>query len=61
MSIHKMMRENTTPVSEMARAKHNSQISIAKAIGIILMVAGHSGCPEYMHDFIYGVFYKLNY
>lgn len=48
-----MMRENTTPVSEMARAKHNSQISIAKAIGIILMVAGHSGCPEYMHDFIY--------
>lgn len=48
-----MMRENTTSVSEMARAKHNSQISIAKAIGIILMVAGHSGCPEYMHDFIY--------
>ena len=28
-------------------------ISIAKAIGIILMVIGHSGCPEYIHDFIY--------
>lgn len=48
-----MMCENSTSVSEVARARHNSQISIAKAIGIILMVAGHSGCPEYVHDFIY--------
>ena len=35
------------------RCGHNRQISIAKAIGIILMVTGHSGCPEYLHDFIY--------
>lgn len=33
--------------------RHNRQVSIAKAIGIILMVTGHSGCPEYLHDFIY--------
>lgn len=37
----------------MTVAKHNSQVSIAKAIGIILMVVGHSGCPQYLHDFIY--------
>ena len=29
------------------------QITIAKAIGIILMVAGHSGCYDYMCSFIY--------
>ena len=34
-----MTCENSTSVSEVARARHNSQISIAKAIGIILMVA----------------------
>lgn len=28
-------------------------INIAKAIGIILMVIGHSGCPQWLHDFIY--------
>lgn len=28
-------------------------IDIAKAIGIILMVVGHSGCPAWLHDFIY--------
>ena len=28
-------------------------MSIAKALGIILMVMGHAGCPEYLHDFIY--------
>ena len=32
---------------------HNAQVSIAKALGIILMVMGHTGCPEYLHDFIY--------
>lgn len=32
---------------------HNAQVSIAKALGIILMVMGHSGCPQYLHDFIY--------
>ena len=32
---------------------HNAQVSIAKALGIILMVMGHAGCPEYLHDFIY--------
>lgn len=28
-------------------------INVAKAIGIILMVIGHSGCPSWLHDFIY--------
>ena len=32
---------------------HNAQVSIAKALGIVLMVMGHAGCPEYLHDFIY--------
>lgn len=32
---------------------HNAQVSIAKALGIILMVMGHAGCPGYLHDFIY--------
>lgn len=31
----------------------NNFISIAKAIGIILMVAGHSGCPAIMNRFLY--------
>lgn len=31
----------------------NNYISIAKAIGIILMVIGHSGCPALMSNFIY--------
>lgn len=31
----------------------NNFISIAKAIGIILMVAGHSGCPALMNNFLY--------
>ena len=33
--------------------KKNNFISIAKAIGIILMVAGHSGCPATMNRFLY--------
>lgn len=33
--------------------RHNSQVSIAKGIGITLMVVGHSGCPEYLHNVIY--------
>lgn len=28
-------------------------IDIIKGIGIILMVVGHSGAPDYVHDFIY--------
>ena len=32
---------------------HNAQVPIAKALGIILMVMGHAGCPGYLHDFIY--------
>lgn len=32
---------------------HNNYITIAKAIGIILMVMGHSHCPYYMEKFIY--------
>ncbi len=32
---------------------HNNYFSIAKAIVIILMVVGHSGCPAIIHKFIY--------
>lgn len=53
----------------MGRAVHNNSITIAKAIGIILMVVGHSGCPQVLFKFIYlfhmplfffcsGIFYK---
>ncbi len=31
----------------------NNYISIAKAIGIILMVVGHAGCPDYICRYIY--------
>ena len=34
-------------------AKRDSLLDIAKAICISLMVLGHSGCPDYLHDFIY--------
>ena len=37
----------------MARIVHNNYITIAKAIGIILMVVGHSGCPDALFRFIY--------
>ena len=37
----------------MGRAIHNNSITIAKAIGIILMVVGHAGCPQFLFDFIY--------
>jgi predicted tellurium resistance membrane protein TerC len=30
-----------------------NSITIAKAIGIILMVVGHSGCPQMLSKFIY--------
>lgn len=32
---------------------YNNTVSIAKGIGILLMVVGHSGCPSFCHDFIY--------
>lgn len=31
----------------------NEIIDIAKGLGIILMVIGHTPCPKYLHDFIY--------
>ena len=40
---------------------HNAQISIAKGWGISLMVIGHSGCPQYFHDFIYNFHMVLFY
>ena len=43
----------TTVENTLASRGHNAQVSIAKALGIILMVMGHTGCPEYLHDFIY--------
>lgn len=53
----------------MGKVVHNNYITIAKAIGIILMVIGHSGCPQMLSKFIYqfhmplfffcsGIFYK---
>lgn len=33
--------------------KRDITISIVKAIGIILMVVGHSGCPQWLHHYIY--------
>lgn len=37
----------------MGKAVHNNYITISKAIGIILMVVGHSGCPQFLFKFIY--------
>ena len=37
----------------MPNKSRNNYISIAKAIGIILMVVGHSGCPVVIGNFIY--------
>ena len=34
-------------------AARNEIIDIAKAIGIILMVIGHTRCPEYLRHLIY--------
>ena len=38
---------------ELMSNKRNASLDIAKAICIILMVIGHSGCPTYLHDFVY--------
>jgi fucose 4-O-acetylase-like acetyltransferase len=37
----------------MPNKSRNNYISVAKAIGIILMVVGHSGCPSAIGRFIY--------
>lgn len=37
----------------MSNNSKNNYISIAKALGIILMVVGHSGCPVVISKFIY--------
>lgn len=37
----------------LATSGFKNDVSIAKAIGIILMVIGHAGCPHCLHDFIY--------
>ena len=37
----------------MRKSDHNNSITIAKALGIILMVIGHSGCPQTLFKFIY--------
>lgn len=37
----------------MSYSSKNNYISIAKALGIILMVIGHSGCPTAISKFIY--------
>lgn len=33
--------------------KRNNTVSIAKSIGIILMVVGHSGCPKILLEYLY--------
>ena len=35
------------------RNNRDKSLDIAKAICIILMVVGHSGCPTYLYDFVY--------
>ena len=53
----------------MGKNVHNNYITIAKAMGILLMVIGHSGCPQVLFRIIYlfhmplfffcsGIFYK---
>lgn len=37
----------------MEQLKRDTTLDIAKAICIILMVIGHSGCPKYLSDFMY--------
>lgn len=37
----------------MGKAVHNNYFTIAKALGIILMVIGHSGCPQVLFRIIY--------
>ena len=37
----------------MLQISKNNYISIAKAFGIILMVIGHSGCPDLLSRFLY--------
>lgn len=53
----------------MGKVQYNNYITIAKAMGIILMVIGHSGCPKLLFNAIYlfhmplfffcsGIFYR---
>ena len=53
----------------MGKVQYNNYVTIAKALGIILMVIGHSGCPKLLFNFIYlfhmplfffcsGIFYR---
>ena len=37
----------------METLQRDKTLDIAKGICIILMVIGHSGCPAYLHDFVY--------
>ena len=37
----------------MGKVVHNNYITIAKAMGILLMVIGHSGCPQVLFRIIY--------
>ena len=37
----------------MTKSAHENYVTIVKAIGIILMVIGHSGCPQMLSKFIY--------
>lgn len=39
--------------SSPGKARTDTMVSISKGICIILMVIGHSGCPVFLHDFIY--------
>lgn len=38
---------------EKLQTEHNKPIAIAKGIGILLMVIGHSGCPEPLSHWLY--------
>lgn len=37
----------------MSKSNHNNYVAIAKALAIMLMVIGHSGCPKIVGKTIY--------
>lgn len=45
-----MPKDNTIIIQ---KNKRNEVFDLARGIAIILVVIGHSGCPEYLRNFIY--------
>lgn len=47
-----MPKDNTIIIQ---KNKRNEVFDLARGIAIILVVIGHSGCPEYLRNFIYSI------